>query len=143
MFVTTDRTYDNHRRHQIEAIVALQPKLLLDLLDHSENCQKAKDLTLAVFRNLKSANLFPYQALSLAEYQERFEVFEMKELKSTVSACSADFCVGRKINHMKTAFRIGLDAVVRSGKSNCLDCIITESTGDTASVARPCRVFHT
>jgi hypothetical protein len=143
MFVSTDRTYDNHRRYQIEAIVALQPKHLLDLIDHSEKCERAKELTAAVFRNLKSAKLFPYKPLSLVEYLERFEVFMMKDLKCTAHVCSLLNCMCDVIPRIKTHFEIGLDAVGRSVKSDCLDCIMIESTGATISVSRTCRVSHT
>ena len=65
--------------------MALQPKPMLDLLDRSVSCDRAKSLNVAVFRSLKSANLFPFKPLSLVEYRERFEVFKMNKLESAVS----------------------------------------------------------
>lgn len=134
--------YDDHRRHQTEAMAALQPEPMLDLLDRSGVCDKAKDVTVAIFRNLKSAKLFPYEHLSLEEYRERFEVFKTKELGSTAWPCKKIFCICTDTEKIKQRIENGLDAVNLSVKITCLDCIIKESTGATASVARPCRIPH-
>jgi hypothetical protein len=142
LFITTGRIYNDHRRYQTEAMAALQPKVLLDLLDYSNLCTRAGEITVAVFKNLKSASLFPYEPLSLEEYRERFEDFKMKELKGTSVPCKYVACICRDTEQIKKDTRKGLDEVERSVKSNCLDCIIRESTGATASVARSCRVSH-
>jgi len=143
MCVTKDRTCDNQRRHQAEAVVALQPKPMLDLIELSNSCAEANKLTGAVFRNLKRANLFPYIPLSLVEYKERFEVFKMKGFAWQFFECERPLCICGKLGEqIQEHIQNGLDAVEQSVRSICLDCIIKESIGATASVLRPCRILH-
>lgn len=123
-------------------MAALQPQPLLDLLDRSTFCDRARDLAVVAFRNLKSAKLFPYELLSLKEYRERFEVFSVIEWGGTDFVCPMPMCICRDKDQIYKYIRNGLDQVERSVKSNCLDCIMNESTGATASVARSCRVSH-